>query len=465
MTHNVCMLFMVALAGLSASAQTETGHVRSAPTLEANATDCWLNLMQLRTSQKRRGALARAGDSQASPAHIHPWPADLQMEHADLLQNPRWGTARSENLGWDTARSEHWNHRVSADASLFGIAAKPTLCGLVRNGTLVDEAWIFLRQYAGPSELAAQLDLTWVNACTTNGSLSDIRLLSMLRTEVRKYRPVTTTASKSKSKSKTGVAKTAATTTPGPGSPLEECMPEDALFLSMGLNASVRVMDYGCGSGARLVNLKRCGHGESNVGVDVQDVRTKEAKTSFEFVQLKSPYVESLSMEISNRNFEEAFQLIVSEVTFHHIGSEAAIRATATQLGRVMAPCAVFELSEWDNDPDPSTGRPDLTPLFDLLHTMDATLCLPWSPMAECDGELTDEDLHEMWEGPATVYLSRVKYEHILKEQAGLNLVSTSSDPSETLAKIRQNGTIAANGRNALRHSFTDVFRKGSDCA
>jgi len=300
---------------------------------------------------------------------------------------------------------------------------------------------------AQPEPLAHRLSRAWVEACAGPGA-TDAGLVSQLRMVVHDF-----------AVSGAGVQVEEASSKVGEEEEEEEeinCTQLLSNFQELGLKNSTRMLDYGCGPGEMLSNYAKCGLGSDHVGIDVQDVRSADSKNAFKFLELQRPYPASLEEQLASERLLGTFGFVASDRVFHHIGNEQDIRAIVRQLGKALEPCGKLLIVDWDNP-----GHPDLAPLFDLTHTFWSTLCLPYTreKAEKCVGEVSDEDLHKMWEGENTIYLSKQRYQQIIEEEAGVTLQHGRRQDSQAEDAERLNHT-APGGWYEVLHPFVHVYQK-----
>jgi len=319
-----------------------------------------------------------------------------------------------------------------------------SLCSLASAGSLAREAKAFFEEVATSEELARRLSQTWVEACAGRGT-TDARLVNKLRMVVHDF--AASEAGRRQAEKREVEEREMEDT---------NCKALFADFESLGLSKSTRVLDYGCGPGDMLVSYAKCGLGSHNVGIDVQDVRANDGENAFKFVQLEMPYPASLEKHVASERLDGQFGFVTADRVFHHIGNEQDIRGITRQLGKALKPCGKLLIVDWDN-----SGNPDLAPLFDLTHTFWDTLCLPYRKgRAEtCVGEVSDEDLHKMWEGANTIYLSRERYRQIIEEEAGVSLRPQKHQSAQDEDAEKQNHT-AVKGWYEVLHPFVDIYEK-----
>lgn len=328
-----------------------------------------------------------------------------------------------------------------------------SLCSLASAGVLAREAHAFFEEVAQSEKLARKLSRTWVEACAGPG-VTDAGLVNKLRVVVHDF-----AVSEEGRKEEEQKLKEADSEVRETEEPKLNCTALVADFETLGLGKSPRILDYGCGPGDMLLSYKACGIGRDNVGIDVQDVRSPETKKqeAFKFLQLQRPYPTSLLETVVSESLNGTFEFVTSDRVFHHIGKEEDIRAIARQLGKALKPCGKLLIVDWDNP-----GKPDLAPLFDLTHTFWSTLCLPYTKerAEKCVEEVSNEELHKMWEGENTIYLSEKKYQKIIEEEAGVSFQPGESHSSQEQEDGHLDNRTAVKGWYAILHPFMHVYKK-----
>lgn len=141
-------------------------------------------------------------------------------------------------------------------------------------------------------------------------------------------------------------------------------MIESAKTSAKSSGLTVRVLDYGCGSGATLSVLSGRGYSQAQLHcIEVVDYIPLTTKQQITLHILQDPA--SDLQDLAEGSLQKSFDVVSAFSVFHHV-ADAKVRTSAFQnIFKMTRPGCVFLLNDWDSE-----GLPKLSMWYDVAHLL-----------------------------------------------------------------------------------------------